>query len=129
MNAAPAAGEKTNQMAARMSQTKELWEELRVGDRVRLTEIPAEFFQDGYFLHRDTMRAYKKLLARRRSLRVYKIDEWGLPWVQFRFRRKSGEWEYHSLAINHSGLARVRPRRRVRQAVRSTAKGKQREAR
>jgi len=92
--------------------TKELWRSLRVGDRVRLTEIPPEFLQPGFFLHRSTMQAYKKLVARHRPLRVSKIDEFGFPWVHFRFRMKDGRWEHHWLAINHGGLVRVRSRRR-----------------
>ena len=91
-----------------------LWRRLRVGDRIRLVEIPREFSQPGYFIHRDTMRVYKRLLARRRSLRVYRIDEWGHPWIHCQFRRKDGRWDYHSLAVNHDGLVLVRPRRKNR---------------
>jgi hypothetical protein len=88
----------------------DLWRQLRVGDRVRLTSIPAEFLREGYYIHRDTIRVYKKLLARRRPLRVSVVDEYGSPWIECRFRRKNGRWEYHSLSINHDGLARVMPR-------------------
>jgi hypothetical protein len=103
------------------SRSKELWRKLRLGDRVRLTEIPTEFFQPGYYIHRETMQAYKKLLSRRRSLRVCEIDEWGLPRVQFRFRRKNGGWEFHRLLINHSGLTLVIPRT----GKRKTRRGKE----
>lgn len=95
-----------------MAKSKELWQVLRVGDKVRITEVPPEFRQSGYFVHPETMRAYKRLIARRRPLRVARIDEWGLPWVDFRFRRNNGRWEYHSLAINHGGLVKVQPRKR-----------------
>src|SRR5436853_7196518 len=88
----------------------ELWRKLRVGDRIRLVEVPLEFFQEGYYIHRDTSRVYRKLVARRRSLRVYAIDEYGLPWVQCRFRRRDGRWEWHALAVNHGGLVRVQVR-------------------
>ena len=88
----------------------ELWKELRVGDRVRLTEMPPEFLQEGYYIQRHTMRVYKKLVARRRPLRVYKIDEYGYPWVECRFRRKNGKYEMHWLAFNHDGFVRVQSR-------------------
>jgi hypothetical protein len=94
-----------------MSKSKELWRGLRVGDRVRLVEIPAEFLQEGCFVHRETLRVYKRLIARKRALRVFQIDQWKLPWIQCRFRRKDGRWEHHWLAINHSGLRKVQSRR------------------
>ena len=93
-----------------MAKRKELWQTLKISDRIRLVEIPSEFFRPGYYIHRDTLRVYKKLLARGRPLRIYNIDEWGLPWVAFRFRRKNGRWEYHWLAVNHDGLAKVQSR-------------------
>ena len=87
-----------------------MWRELQVGDRIRLTEIPPEFLQEGYYIHRDTMRVYKRLLARKRPLRIREIDEYGHPWIYCRFRRKDGRWEWHSLAVNHGGFIRVTPR-------------------
>ena len=71
----------------------EIWRALKVGDRVRLTEIPPEFLQNDYIIHRNTMRVYRKLVARRRPLRVYQIDKYGCPWVMCRFRLKEGRWE------------------------------------
>jgi hypothetical protein len=88
----------------------ELWRRLRVGERIRLTEIPPEFLQEGYTIHQETMRVYKKLLARKRPLRIWMIDEYGHPWIQCRFRRKNGTWEWHTLAFNHDGYVRVQPR-------------------
>ena len=94
----------------RKQKTLELWRTLRVGDKVRLTKVPPEFLREEYSIHRDTMRVYKKLLARRRPLRIYSIDEYGYPWVECRFRLKDGSLVYHWLAFNHGGLVRVRPR-------------------
>jgi hypothetical protein len=93
-----------------MGKTSALWRQLKVGDRIRLTEVPREFFQAGYYIHRDTLRVYRKLVDCRRPLRVWMIDEYGFPWVQCRFRNKDGRWEHHSLAVNHNGLERVKPR-------------------
>jgi hypothetical protein len=88
----------------------ELWRKLKVGDKIRFTEIPPEFLQKGYYIHHDTMRVYKKLLARNRSLRVYKIDEYGSPWIQCRFPLKDGRWERHHLVVDHGGFVLVKSR-------------------
>jgi hypothetical protein len=88
----------------------ESWRKLRVGDRIRLVRMPSGFDQPGYYLHRDTWRVYKRLIERRRPVRVYKIDEWGLPWIQCRFRSKDGSWEHHFLAFDHDGWLSVRRR-------------------
>jgi hypothetical protein len=88
----------------------ESWRDLRVGDRIHLVAMPSEFAQPGYFLAPCTRRVYERLIARRRPVRVFKIDEWGLPWIRCNFREHDGRWGYHSLAFNHDGWVRVRPR-------------------
>lgn len=100
-------------MAMRMSgKDSPVWQDLRVGDRIRLVATPSVFRQESYFVHRDTMNIYKKLLARRRALRVCKIDEDGVSWIRCRFHQKDGGWEWHSLAFNHDGFVRVDSPRR-----------------
>jgi hypothetical protein len=94
-----------------MKTDPKLWRRLKIGDRVRIVHVPSDFTRPGYGIHRDTLRAYRRLIERGRPLRVYKIDDWDLPWVQFRFRRKDGRIEYHYLAINHDGLVLVRLRK------------------
>src|SRR5262245_8078056 len=85
---------------------------LRVGDSVRLVHLPREY-EPAHTLHPDTRQLYKRLLARRRSVRVHKIDELGLPWIACRFKRSNGQWEYHYLLIGtESGWAKVKPRNR-----------------
>ncbi len=86
------------------------WQKLCVGDRVRFVHMPTEFNQRGYLVHSDTRRVYRRLIARRRPVRVFKLDAWKLPWIRCRFRRKDGRWKYHSLAINHNGWVLVKPR-------------------
>jgi hypothetical protein len=86
------------------------YRKLRVNDRIRLVHMPTEFSRPGFFVHRDERRAYRRLIERGRSLRVFKIDEWGLPWVHFKFRLKNGRFEYHWLLINHDGWVKVRRR-------------------
>jgi hypothetical protein len=68
--------------------------ELRVGDRVRILDLP----RIGG-LHRDTRRAYKALIAKGRSVRICRMDDSGLPWFSFRVKLKSGGIEYHSMCI------------------------------
>ena len=99
-----------NRSTQSASGKKPLWKTLKVGDRIRLFEVPREFFQEGYYIHRDTMRVYKKLVARKRPLRIAWIDEYGHPWIVCRFREK-GRWHWHSLAFNHDGIVRVLRRR------------------
>jgi hypothetical protein len=89
-----------------------LWRELRVGDRIRFVEYPREFLRPGYFIHRETVRVYRKLLKRKRPLSVWEIDEYGAPWVACRFRLRNGKYEHHTLKVNHDGFVRVRSRNR-----------------
>lgn len=71
---------------------------LRVGDRIRIISVPGEGNPD-YWLHRDTMRVFKKLVARNRSVRIFKIDEFGQPWYECRFKKRNGRFERHWLAV------------------------------
>lgn len=92
-----------------MKTAPELWRRLRVGDRIRLVEIPLDFL-DWKALHLETKQAYRYLLKRRRPVTVYQIDEYGLPWVQFRFGRGDGRMRHDFLAMNHGGIALGKPR-------------------
>ncbi len=87
----------------------ELWQELKVGDRIRLIEMPPEFLQKGRSLHPDTKRVYERLIDRRQSLRVCEVRDGG-PWIHCRFRRKNGRLERHWLLFNHGGVIRVKQR-------------------
>jgi hypothetical protein len=86
--------------------------ELRVGDRVRIVRMPSDADAPGFYFAPETRRLYKKLIARNRSVRVFKIDADGLPWIACRFRRRNATWEYHWLAINDDSWVRVRTRQR-----------------
>lgn len=88
----------------------EAWQELEVGDRIRLVAEPPEWRQPGYHVPTSTRRLVRRLIARRRPLRIYEVDEWGSPWVCCRFRRAAGDWEHHFLSITQGGWVRVRPR-------------------
>jgi hypothetical protein len=89
----------------------ENWHQLRVGDRIRIVRMPSVASLEGNVLPRDTLRLYRQLIARKRPLRVYEIDErWRLPWIKCKFRTKNGRWEYHYLAVNDDSWVRVRSR-------------------
>jgi hypothetical protein len=61
----------------------------------------------GYFLHEDTRQLCERLIATRRVLRVYKIDEWGVAWIRCRFKMRDGTWEHHDLSVNEDIWDRV----------------------
>jgi len=88
----------------------EVWQDLRVGDRIRLVAEPPEWQRPGYQLPPCTLRLWRRLIARGRPLRVFEVDKWGAPWVRCRFRRPDGSWGHHFLAIVESGWVRVKPR-------------------
>src|SRR5437867_1199257 len=96
--------------------------ELRVGDRIKINAVPGRG-DSNYYLHSDTKRVYKKLMARQRSVRIREIDEFGTPWYTCRFKRPNGTWERHSLAVcdSDNNWARV--------ARRNTQRGPARGAR
>lgn len=84
---------------------------LKVGDRVRINAVPGSGIP-GYTIHKDTIKVYEKLIARNRSVRICEIDEDGLPWYCCRFKRKNGQWEWHSLVIMDDDTNWVKVRKR-----------------
>ncbi len=88
------------------------WKRLKVGDRVRFVRLPTTFNgKPGGGLLPETLRLYKKLIARGRPARVFKIDEYGHPWIYCRFRRKNGQWEIHWLGVNDDSWVLVNSRK------------------
>ena len=100
----------------------ESWRDLRVGDRIRIVRLPTAWGQRGYHVPPCTRRLYMRLIQRRRPVRVYRIDDWGLPWIACRFRRRNGAWVYHFLDINDDSWVRVRKRQQRSSADRDAAK-------
>jgi hypothetical protein len=84
---------------------------LKVGDRIRIIGVPGEGIPN-YVIHRETVRVYKKLIARKRSVRIREIDEYGVPWFTCKFKKRNGAWEWHSMAVMDSdkNWIPVRPR-------------------
>lgn len=72
--------------------------ELRVGDRIRIVDVPGRGIPN-YTIHPETVRVYKMLVNRKRSVRICWIDEYGEPWYECRFRRRNGRLEFHSLVV------------------------------
>jgi hypothetical protein len=54
---------------------------LRVGDRIRILAVPGQGLP-GFYLHEDTRKLFERLVGEQTILQVYRIDEWGLPWVK-----------------------------------------------
>lgn len=86
------------------------WSELRLGDRVRIVRMPGDANAPGWTFFPETRQLYTRLIARGRSVRVFRIDKRGLPWIRCRIRRRDGSWEHHSLAINDESWVRIRSR-------------------
>jgi hypothetical protein len=100
-----------NRLLLDKTQVAEDWRTLHVGDRIRLVRMPPEWDLPGSRVPPCTRRLVHRLIARRRSLRVYEVDECGAPWVRCRLRRKSGAWEHHYLSMTQGGWVRVKARR------------------
>lgn len=72
---------------------------LKIGDRVLITQVPVGVGKPNYHIDPDTLRVFKKLVKRKRSVIIREIDEYGQPWYKCRFKKLNGKFEWHSLAI------------------------------
>lgn len=77
----------------------ERFRQLQVGDQIRFLAIPG-LGVPGFYLHEDTRRLFERLVAEGVSLRVYRIDESGLPWVKCSCPGEPGEGQEEELAID-----------------------------
>ena len=75
---------------------------LAVGDRVRFVSLPEEWERPGYYVHPESVEFMKTLIARKRSSRVCRIDEHGIPWIDARTRDEDGKIGWHSWSIFES---------------------------
>ena len=76
------------------------WQDLRIGDRVRITHIPPEFLQPNYTFPPETRKLYELLIERREILTVDQICDYGLPWISYNEVLDDGSISYHSLAVD-----------------------------
>jgi hypothetical protein len=83
---------------------------LRFGSQIRFVRLPTFQGKPGGGLLPETLELYERLIARGRASRVYQVDKDGLPWIRCQFRRESGQWEYHYLAINDDSWELVKSR-------------------
>jgi hypothetical protein len=89
---------------------------LRVGDRIRIIGIPGEGIP-GYWLHPDTRRVYKMLIARRQSVRIYQVDKYGTPCFRCCIRRtRAGRpmWDFLGIYAGENNWVPVKPRNKRR---------------
>lgn len=77
------------------------WRYLRAGGRIRIVRLPTEWNKPNYFVHRETRRIYKKLIAL----------AYGGPWILCPFGDRNGNWEYHALCVNDDSWVKVKKRR------------------
>jgi hypothetical protein len=91
--------------------------ELKVGDRIRIIGIPGDGIPD-YVILPETKRVYKRLIARGRSVRIARFDEYGQPWYDVRFLVR-GRWEVHTLAVFRSdkNWVLVKPQRKKKRPL------------
>lgn len=87
---------------------EEDWRQLRVGDKVRIVRFPSDWGEPGWHVDPSTRELYGKLIARRRPVRVFLVDEFGQPWIQGRASEAPGHW--WTLAIADDSWIRVRQR-------------------
>ena len=86
---------------------------LKVGDRIRIISVPGVGIPN-YWIHKDTVQVFKKIIARKRGVRIDRIDEDGTPWYTVRFKLKGGKWAWNFLAVleGETNWVAVRPRSR-----------------
>lgn len=82
-----------------------LWQQLKVGDNVRLTKWPSDLQESS--LNEETVGLYRWLLATGFVMNVAKVDRFGLPIAEIcRSIDGSDQWDY--LALNHEGIEIIR---------------------
>lgn len=70
---------------------------LEVGDRIRIVSLP-----DVKYIHADTLKIFKRLLKRGRSVRISRVDEDGRAWYTVRFGK-----EWHHLLVAEDNWVKV----------------------
>ncbi len=91
------------------------WKNLKVGDKIRIISVPG--YDDkgkrikDYVIQRETITAYKKLIARKRPVIISEIDKDGIPWYYFKLKER-GRWNWHSMAVfeEDTNWVKVKPR-------------------
>ena len=72
--------------------------DLKVGDKIRMISVSGEGIPN-YWIHKNTVRVFKKVTARKRAVRIDRIGEDGTPWYTVRFKQKDGRWAWNILSL------------------------------
>lgn len=76
------------------------YEDLAVGQKIRITKIPDSDLAKYERTHDDfTVRVLRRLVDTQQAVTITEIDEHGKPWFDYSFTNDEGEREIHSLAI------------------------------
>jgi hypothetical protein len=96
------------------------WQTLRVGDRIRIVRFPSDWEKPNWHVGPSTRALYQKLIERKRSVRISRIDESGCPWIEGRYdkreQKRNGGWTHWSLGMDDDSWVRVRRRTVKRKA-------------
>ncbi|HYG78440.1 MAG TPA: hypothetical protein VEK08_25790 [Planctomycetota bacterium] len=92
------------------------WRKLVAGDLIRIVAIPVGDQRDLARTGDDsTVRVLSRLMSKRSTVKIARIDSYGYPWFNYRCRDKRGRMEYHSLIIlDNDSWVRVRPRQGIK---------------
>lgn len=71
---------------------------LKVGDKIRIVAVPGEG-DPRYYIAKETVRTYRKIIARKRPVRIANVDQDGNAWYTVKLRKKDGTWEWHFLSV------------------------------
>jgi len=82
------------------------WQQLKVGDRIRIVRLPSEFSRPDYQVHDDTIALYRHLIDEGCVLVVDEIDDKGRPRIEYEWNKPAGV-EYHGLLINDDSWERA----------------------
>ena len=79
---------------------------LKIGDRIRLLHVPQGDLEQRQRELREgtedagwTANTIERIIAQDSVVTISAIDEYGLPWFEYRLQSPSGDIEDHSLAI------------------------------
>ena len=75
------------------------WEQIQIGDRVRVTGWPPEFSRER--LHEETIAFYEYLIESEAVLDVVRKDDFGIPYGELHIVQVDGSECWHEVGLNH----------------------------
>lgn len=67
---------------------------LKIGDKIKINRVAQLPFIDN-----DTIKIFEKLAARKRPVRISKIDKDGIPYYRCQFKKENGKFERCFMAV------------------------------